>query len=161
MRPTTWRLLFAVVAVAFALTWGVLSVGESRTGVIPDVPWPSAVVLAVFGGAVLVVAIALRPRLRRHEGRDPVHPLVSARFAVLALACSRAGALFTGGYAAFVAIALTDLTIPFRRHLAIVSGACVLAALVLVVAGLVLERELRIPPEPPAVGEAPRSDRSG
>jgi hypothetical protein len=148
VRPTTWRLLIAIAAVAFALSWGVLTVGESRTGMIPDVPWPSAAVLGVFGGAVLVVALALRPRLRRRAGRDPVNPIVSARFAVLALACSRAGALFVGVYAAFLAVSLTDLSIPYRRHLAFVSGACVLAALLLVVAGLVLERELRLP-EPP------------
>jgi len=155
VRPTTWRLLVAVVAVAFALTWGALTVGESRSGMLPDVPWPSALVLAVFGGAVLVIALALRPRLRRRKGRDPVHPLVSARFAVLALACSRAGALFVGVYGAIVALAVTDLSIDFRRHLAFVSGACVLAAVVLVVAGLVLERELRIPPEPPSNGAEP------
>ena len=150
MRPTTWRLLLAGAAVAFAVSWGALKVGESRTGMIPDVPWPSAVVLAVFGGAVLVVALALRPRLKRKKGRDPVNPIVSARFAVLALACSRAGALFAGGYAGFLAVSLSDLSIAFRRHLAIVSGACVLAALLLMVAGLVLERELRLPPPPEA-----------
>ncbi len=174
MRPTTWRLLLAVAAVAFAVSWGALTVGQSRTGMIPDLPWPSAVVLAVFGGAVLVVALALRPRLgtarrgagvgRRPErdhrwgrkrGRRPVNPIVTARFAVLALACSRAGALFAGGYAGFLAISLSDLSIEFRRHLAIVSGACVLAALLLMVAGLVLERELRLPPPPEGTpGEA-------
>jgi Protein of unknown function (DUF3180) len=151
VRPTTWRLLLAVAAVTFAVSWGVLTVGESRTGMIPDVPWPSAVVLAVFGGAVLVVALALRPRLKGKDGRDPVNPIVSARFAVLALACSRAGALFAGGYAGFLAISLSDLSIQYRRHLAFVSGACVLAALLLMVAGLVLERELRLP-EPPRDG---------
>jgi hypothetical protein len=180
VRPTTWRLLVGVAAVAFALSWGLLTVGESRTGTIPDVPWPSAVVLAVFGGAVLVVALALRSRLAavrrataarrpaerdpdsrppaRRDLRDPVNPLVTARFAVLALACSRAGALFVGGYAGFLAISLSDLSIAYRRHLAFVSGACVLAALLLMVAGLVLERELRLP-EPPQDGAADEDER--
>ena len=49
---------------------------------------------------MLVVALALRPRLRGRPGHDPVNPIVAARFAVLALACSRAGALFVGVYAA-------------------------------------------------------------
>src|SRR5207248_1392190 len=31
VRPTSWRLLVSVAAVAFALTWAVLTVGESRT----------------------------------------------------------------------------------------------------------------------------------
>jgi Protein of unknown function (DUF3180) len=149
VRPTTWRLLLGLAAIGFVLTWAVLTVGESRTGTIPDVPWPSAAVLGVFGGAVLVVTLALRPRLRGRQGHDPVNPIVAARFAVLALACSRAGALFVGVYAAFLALALTDLTIPYRRHLALAAGACVLAALVVLVAGLVLERLLRLPEPPP------------
>jgi len=148
VRPTSWRLLLGIAVVGFVLTWAALTVGESRTGMIPDVPWPSAVVLGVFGGAVLVVALALRPRLKRRDGHEPVNPIVAARFAVLALACSRAGALFVGVYAAFLAIALTDLSIQFRRHLAVVSGSCVLAALLVVVAGLVLERMLRLPAPP-------------
>jgi hypothetical protein len=154
VRPTTWRLLLGLALVGFVLAWAALTVGESRTGTIPDVPWPSAVVLGVFGGAVLVVALALRPRLRGRPGHDPVNPIVAARFAVLALACSRAGAFFVGVYAAFLALALTDLSIPYRRHLALVSGACVLAALLVVVAGLVLERLLRLP-EPPPGAERP------
>lgn len=149
MRPTTWRLLLGLAAIGFVLTWAVLTVGQSRTGTIPDVPWPSAVVLGVFGGAVLVVALALRPRLRGRPGHDPVNPIVAARFAVLALACSRAGALFVGVYAAFLALALTDLSIPYRRHLALVSGACLLGALLVLVAGLLLERLLRLPEPPP------------
>jgi hypothetical protein len=152
VRPTTWRLLLGLAAIGFVVTWAVLTVGESRTGMIPDVPWPSAVVLAVFGGAVLVATLALRPRLRGRPGHTPVSPIVAARFAVLALACSRAGALFVGVYAGFLALALTDLSIPFRRHLALVSGACVLAALLVVAAGLILERLLRLP-EPPSGSE--------
>src|SRR5207248_659982 len=108
------------------------------------VPWPSAVVLAVFGGSVLVSAVALRPRLQRRAGLRPVDPIVSARFAALSLACSRVGALFVGIYGGFLATALTDLTIDFRRHVALVSGACVLAAALLTVAGLVMERLLRL-----------------
>jgi hypothetical protein len=156
VRPTTWRLLLGLAAIGFVVSYAILTVVESRTGMIPDVPWPSAVVLGVFGGAVLVVALTLRPRLRAPRGtgaldrrREPVNPIVAARFAVLALACSRAGALFVGVYAAFLAMALADLSIPYRRHLAWVSGACVLAALLVLVAGLVLERLLRLP-EPPA-----------
>lgn len=149
MRPTTWRLLLAIAVLSGVVSWSVLFVRTNRYGMLPDVPWPSAAVLGLFGGAVLVAALALRPRLRRKEGHPPVPPLVSARFAVLALACSRAGALFVGVYGGFLAIALSDLTIAYRRHVALVSGACVLAAILLVVAGLVLERELRLPPDEP------------
>jgi hypothetical protein len=158
VRPTTWRLLVGTILVAGAVTWGFLHVWTDGYGALPDVPWPSAVVLAVFGGAVLVAAVTLRPRLKGREGHRPVPPIVAARFGVLSLASSRVGALFAGVYGGFLATAVTDLTIPYRRHVAIVSGACVLAALLLMTAGLVLERVCRLPPPPdeePGAGPSP------
>ena len=57
--------------------------------------------------------------------------------------------------AGFLAMALSDLSIPFRRHLAFVSGACVLGALVLVSGALVLERVCRLPDPPEDEAGAP------
>jgi hypothetical protein len=149
MRATTWRLLAGISVVSGVLSWTILRVWTNDRGGLPQVPWPTAVVIALFGTSVLFSALRLRPRIHRKEGHRPVEPLVSARFGVLSLASSRAGALFIGVYGGFLAIALTDLTIDYRRHIALVSGLCVLAAGVLVVAGLVLERVCRIPPPDP------------
>ena len=146
MRATTWRLLVAIALVSGLLSWGLLRAWTNGFGALPDVPWPTAVVIAVFGTAVLASALLLRPRIRRKEGHRPLEPLVAARYAVLSLASSRAGALFVGGYGGFLAIALSDLTIDYRRHVALVSGLCVLASCVLVAGGLVLERTCRLPP---------------
>jgi uncharacterized protein YqfA (UPF0365 family) len=149
VKATTWRLVLGTVVVSGVLSWTVLRVWTNDTGDLPEVPWPTAVVIGLVGLAVLVSALLLRPRLRRARGARPVDPLVSARLAVLSLACSRAGALFIGGYGGFLATALTDLTIDYRRRVAIVSGLCVLAAVLLVVAGLLLERSCRLPPADP------------
>jgi hypothetical protein len=149
VRATTWRLLVAIALVSGALSWTVLRVWTNDTGDLPAVPWPTAVVIALFGVSVLFSALLLRPRIRHREGTRPVEPLVSARFGVLSLASSRAGALFIGVYGGFLAIALSDLTVDYRRHIALVSGLCVLAAGVLVAAGLVLERICRLPPPDP------------
>lgn len=149
MRATTWRLLVAIAAVSGLLSWGLLHAWTNGVGGLPDVPWPTAVVIAVFGTAVLASALLLRPRIRHKEGHRPLEPLVAARYGVLSLASSRAGALFVGGYGGFLAIALTDLTIDYRRHVALVAGLCVLASGVLVAGGLVLERTCRLPPSDP------------
>ena len=149
MRATTWRLLVGIALVSGVVSWAVLRVWTNGLGALPEVPWPTAVVIAVFGVGVLFSALLLRPRIRRKEGHRPIEPLVSARFGVLSLAASRAGALFIGGYGGFLAIAVSDVTIDYRRHVAIVSGLCVLAAGVLVAAGLVLERSCRLPPTEP------------
>jgi hypothetical protein len=149
MRATTWRLLVGIAALSGVVSWAVLRVWTNDRGSLPEVPWPTAVVIALFGASVLFSALLLRPRIRRKEGHRPVEPLVSARFGVLSLASSRAGAFFIGVYGGFLAIALTDLDIDYRRHIALVSGLCVLAAGVLVAAGLVLERVCRLPPSDP------------
>ncbi len=146
MRATTWRLLLAIAGVSGLLSWGLLRAWTNNIGALPEVPWPTAVVIAVFGLAVLASALLLRPRIRRAQGHRPLEPLVAARFAVLSLASSRAGALFVGGYGGFLALALGDLTTDYERHIALVSGLCVLASCVLVAGGLVLERTCRLPP---------------
>jgi hypothetical protein len=149
VRPTTWRLLVAVVAVSGVLSWGLLHAWTNTRGALPEVPWPTAVVIGVLGFTVLVSALLLRPRIRGKAGHRPLEPLVAARYAVLSLAASRAGALFVGAYGGFFATALSDLTLDYRRRIALVSGLCVLAAGVLVVGGLVLERACRLPPPDP------------
>ena len=149
MKATTWRLLVAIATVSGLLSWGLLHAWTNGVGGLPDVPWPTAVVIAVFGTAVLASALLLRPRIRHKEGHRRLEPLVAARYAVLSLASSRAGALFVGGYGGFLAVALTDLTIDYRRHVALVAGLCVLASCVLVAGGLVLERTCRLPPTDP------------
>src|SRR5205823_5178378 len=53
VRPTTWRLLLGLAVIGFVLSWAVLTVGESRTGIIPDRPVPSAALLVGAAGLVL------------------------------------------------------------------------------------------------------------
>jgi Protein of unknown function (DUF3180) len=149
VKATTWRLLLAIALVSGVVSWGVLRAWTNSRGALPQVPWLTAVVIGVFGAAVLVSALVLRPRLRHKEGHRPLSPLVAARFGVLSLASSRAGALFVGLYGGFFANAVSDLTIDYRRHVALVSGLCVLASGLLVAGGLVLERVCRLPPDKP------------
>ena len=150
MKATTWRLLLAIVGVSGLLSWGLLHAWTNGIGGLPDVPWPTAVVIAVIGVSILLSAVLLRPRIKGRAGHRRLQPLVAARYAVLSLAASRAGALFVGVYGGFLAIALTDLTIDYRRHVALVSGLCVVASCLLVAGGLVLERTCRLPPADPA-----------
>lgn len=149
MKPTTWRLLLGVVAVSAALGWAVFRVWESARSELPNVPWSAPVVIGVFAVAVFFTALRLRPRLQRRKGHKPLHPLVAARYAALALATSRTGAVLVGVYGGYLAIVLTDLETDYRRRAAFAAGACVLAGAALVGAGLLLERECKLPPEPP------------
>ena len=163
VRPTTWRLLLAIAGRGGRRELGgAVRLAQSRTapcrtcrGRAPSCSASSAA-RCWSPRSRCGRGCAARGRGRRDAaGRggpthEPVPPLVSARFAVLSLACSRAGALFVGVYGGVPGHRLSDLDIDFRRHVALVSGACVLAAVLLVVAGLVLEHELRLPGRRPA-----------
>ena len=146
MRPTTWRLVLAIAALSGAVSFGVVSVWTSMSGALPEVPWPTAVLLVLFAAGVLLAALVLRPRMRRDKGRRPMDPLVAARFAVLALTSTRAGSFFVGVYGGYLAVAASHLDVAYRRRMVVVSGLCVLGAVLLVVAGWVLERACRLPP---------------
>lgn len=146
MRATTWRLVLAIAALSGAGSFAVLTVWTSSSASLPEVPWATAVLIAVFAGGVLLAALVLRPRLRRDNGRLPIDPRLAVRFAVLALTSTRAGAFFVGVYGGFLALSLEHLDVEYRRRMAIVSGVCVLAAGFLVVAGWILERACRLPP---------------
>jgi len=149
VKPTKIRMLLAVAVVAGLLSWSLARAWAARSGTVPQVPWSAAVVIGVFAAAVLAAAAFLRPRLRRRPGHRPLHPLVAARFAVLALASSRAGAALIGLYGGFAVSVLDDLDTDYRRRLAVVAGVCVAAGVLLTVAGLVLERVCRLPPDEP------------
>lgn len=156
MKATTWRLLVAVAVLSFAISWGFLKVWISRGADVPRVPWASALVIGLVGLTVLVAALVLRPRLRRKDGHKPLDPLVAARFAVLSQASSRGGAVFLGAYGALAVSALPNFSIDSWHALAIVCAACVLASILLIVGGLLLERACRLPPpkiDSPVVGD--------
>lgn len=170
MTRTRLRLLAGIAVVAAVLSWSVVRAWTTRAGALPQVPWTAAVVIAVVGASVLGAAVVLRPRLRHVEGHRPVPPLVAARFAVLALASSRAGAALVGLYGGYLLVVVQDLETAYRRGLALAAAACVLASLLLTVAGLVLERVCRLPPDegadggvspPRPNGEAPRAPSRG
>ncbi len=154
MKPTTWRLLLSVVVVSAALGWAVFRVWQAARSELPNVPWSAPLVIGLFAVAVFFTALRLRPRLQRRPGHKPLHPLVAARYAALALATSRTGAVIVGVYGGYLALVLTNLETDYRRRAALAAGTCILAGAALVGAGLLLERECKLPPEPPEEGKA-------
>src|SRR5690606_11470201 len=79
-------------------------------------------------------------RQYRAGKRPGLDPLVAARTVVLATASAYTGSLLAGWYGAHVVLVLGDLAIEGRRAVAVSGGFALLAAVALVVAGLVVER---------------------
>jgi len=154
VRPTRLSTLAALLVGATAVCWGVLRIAENRGTVLPTLPWGGPLGLALLAAAVLLSTVALRRRLHGTHGARPPHPIGVARMAALGKASSHVGALLGGLYAGFVLVLLPGLDVVARRDRAVVAAAAVVAALVLTVAGLLLERTCRVrPPE----GDDPES----
>ncbi len=146
MRPTRPNILVALCVAAAAVTWGALQVLESRGTVLPPLPWLGPFSIGVLGAAVVLSAVSLHRRLLGRPGTKPPNPIGVARLAALGKAGSHAGALIGGSYLGWLLLLLPDLDVIGRRDRAVVAVAAVVASLVLVVGGLLLERVCRVRP---------------
>jgi hypothetical protein len=152
MGPTRISTLVVAGLAAAAVAW--LLISSFYYEVAPDLPWLPVITLA--GLAVLegYAAVNTRARIERRPGRDPVNPLLVARFVVLAKASALAGAIFAGFYAG-----LTGWLFVERTNAAVgdrpAGAAGVLAALALVAAALWLERSCRVPEQDDDEDRAP------
>jgi hypothetical protein len=103
-------------------------------------------------GAVVVFTLVLGLRVRRWRNgkRDrKLNPLLAARTLVLAQACAYAGALIIGWHAGILVDQLSLLA--YRPGGAVLVQVLVMmgAGLVMVIAGLVVERFCKLPPDEP------------
>lgn len=138
LRRTPWTRLVLIAVVAAAVVLAVLRMAESRG--VTVLPAPVISVLVLLGIAAVVLAAGWNVRQYRAGRRPGLDPLVAARTVVLATASAYTGSLLAGWYAAHVVLVAGDLAIEARRDVAVAGGVALLAAVVLVVAGLVVER---------------------
>ncbi len=144
MRRTPWARLLLVAVVAAAVSAAVLRMVESRGGTLMPVPVLAATVIGAIAAVVGVLGWNVRQYTRgKRPGMDMI---IAARTVVLATASAYTGALLTGWYAAQVVVVLGDLALGPRREIAVTAGIAALAAVVLAVVGLVVERWCEVPP---------------
>ena len=138
MRRTGWPRLVLIAVVTTAVVLAGLRMAESRG--VTVLPAPTISVLVLLGLAAVVLGMGWNVRQYRAGKRPGLDPLVAARTVVLATASAYTGSLLAGWYGAHVVLVLGDLEIAGRRAVAVAGGIALLAAVVLVVAGLVVER---------------------
>ena len=139
------RFLVGLAVGVGLVTWAVLRALDAWRGGFPAIGWTTPTTLVVLDVALLATVLAVRPRLLRRPGSKPLDPLLAARFAALALACSRVGAAVAGGYLGFVAALAGQLDTAYGRERAVYALLTVAAAVVLAVLAMVLERACRVP----------------
>ncbi|MGH8877630.1 MAG: DUF3180 domain-containing protein [Stackebrandtia sp.] len=143
LRPTAPSTLFvtALAAGAVMLLWASRSYPP-----IPD--WYTPITLLVLAVALAYTAYTSKGRIERKPGAKPVEALVFARFAALAKAGSVGGALLSGAYAGVLVYTVAQReTLDQASHDLPRAAFGFAACLLLVAAGMWLERACRIPPQ--------------
>ncbi len=151
IQPTRIRVLAGVAVVVGVLAWAAALLWDDRRGTLPSVPWSAPLVLGFLAAVVGSLAWVLRTRFNAlRAGRvdaRPVDPMFASRSLGLAKASALVGALVAGLYAGFGVFLARDLAVDVRRERALLCLVAVVAAVLLAVAGLWLERVLRVPPD--------------
>jgi hypothetical protein len=157
MTPTRPRTLLAVLAVAAAVTWILLSPLYTH---LPPLPWTDVPALIIAAVAEALAGRDIRNRVLGRRGAKPAPPIFVARMAVIAKASSQVAALLAGVACGFIFYlsGLVNDSIP-RRDLVTASVGLV-ASLLLMAAALYLEWCCRVPRHPsrdPTPDPAPNS----
>ncbi len=140
-----WSQLAATALVVGAVSWIGWRIYLNTGGLLGPTPWISSVLLVVM--AVLVVGAGLPVRrFLRGEATKPLSPIRAARTLVLAQAAALTGAGVLGWYAAQLAHALAELSLPGYRDLVWHLLALCASAVVLATAGMATQRMCRVDP---------------
>lgn len=118
-------------------------------GELPPLPLLAGATLLLIALVDVVLALNMRPRVKRKPGTEPVNSLTAARAVALAKASSMAGAIMSGVWVGLIGYLLPLLGSVYAARVdtaAAVVGLVSSAALI--AAGLWLENCLRNPDEP-------------
>ncbi|MHA6624104.1 DUF3180 domain-containing protein [Pseudonocardia sichuanensis] len=157
MKQSRPRDLFAVgLVVALLANLGIrLSYGS-----LPQIPLLAGATFGVLGIAEAIAGNALRARIRRRPGTEPVQPLVAARAVMVAKASALAGAIMAGVWTGLLAHVLPQAgEITAASNDSLSGGIALVCALGLVAGALWLEHCCRTPDDEP--GDEPHGRATG
>lgn len=143
MRPAR---LFAIALVVGVVAWSLLRLLEAAGGLPLPQPWTAPAGMGVIAVAVLVAGWPVR-RWTRGDRSRRLDALRAARTLVLARASAYSGSALVGFYLAQGVLALPDLAVETRRERLWLALLAAGAAMLMVAAGLLVERWCRLPPD--------------
>jgi hypothetical protein len=136
--------------VSAAVCWVGLDLWQGSGGDGPPLSWVAVFVLVALILVVIAAGLPVRSWVRGQRERA-LDPLVAARTAVLAKAAAYGGAVIVGWYLSQAVLVLPDL-VAARRQRFIIGLAASALAVALSIAGFVVQRWCRIPPEDDSQG---------
>jgi uncharacterized membrane protein len=146
VRPTSRRLLVAIAVLGGAIGVTLIKVIESGGGVAPTVSWLSLIAWSFL--AALLFAAARNTHQRVQVRRERIEPSRAVFLLMIAKASAFVGALCTGVYAGFALSFLQAMGSSGPRNRVIMAGAAAVVSVLVVTAGLLLERACRVPEDP-------------
>jgi hypothetical protein len=146
VRPTSRRLLIAIAVLGTAIGLTMVKAIESGGGVAPSVSWLTLIAWAFL--AALLFAAARNTHQRIQVRRERVEPSRAVFLLLIGKASAFVGALCTGVYAGFALSFLQAVSSSGPRTRVIMAGAAAVISVLVVTAGLLLERACRIPEDP-------------
>lgn len=146
VRPTSRWLLVAIAVLGAAVGLTMVTAIESGGGVAPAVSWLTLVAWAFL--AALLFAAARNTHQRIQVRRERVEPSRAVFLLLIGKASAFVGALCTGVYTGFALSFLEAVSSSGPRNRVIMAGAAAVVSVLVVTAGLLLERACRIPEDP-------------
>jgi hypothetical protein len=144
--PTRGRALVALFFVGGVLGYAFVRISIAVHGYAPQIQWTSVVVL--LAAAALILGLANSTYRTLHRERRWIDPGRAVRFLLLAKASALVGAIVAGGYLGFAVNFVNQLDVHLPQERVIRSVCASLAAVLLVLGGLLLERACRVPKSP-------------
>ncbi|WP_242001809.1 DUF3180 domain-containing protein [Kribbella steppae] len=146
VRPTSRWLLVAIGVLGAAVGLTMVQAIESGGGVAPAVSWLTLVAWTFL--AALLFAAARNTHQRIQVRRERVEPARAVFLLLIGKASAFVGALCAGVYAGFALSFLEAVSSSGPRNRVIMAGAAAVVSVLVVTAGLLLERACRIPEDP-------------
>ncbi|WP_238177418.1 DUF3180 domain-containing protein [Kribbella sp. VKM Ac-2566] len=146
VRPTSRRLLVAIAVLGVAVGLTMVKAVEARGGVAPAVSWLTLIAWAFL--AALLFAAARNTHQRVQVRRERIEPSRAVFLLMIGKASAFVGALCAGVYAGFALSFLQAVGSSGPRNRVIMAGAAAVVSVLVVTAGLLLERACRVPEDP-------------
>jgi len=146
VRPTSRRLLVAIAVLGVAVGVTMVKAIEAGGGVAPAVSWLTLIAWAFL--AALLFAAARNTHQRIQVRRERIESSRAVFLLMIAKASAFVGALCIGVYAGFALSFLQAMGSSGPRNRVIMAGGAAVISVLVVTAGLLLERACRIPEDP-------------
>lgn len=153
MRRTSARALLVAALFGGLAGWLVVTTAEALDVSEPQVPWLTAIALAL--AAVVIGVLARSTRLVIQVRRQRMEPQRAVTLLALGKASALAGTLVAAGYLVYGLAFVGRWNAELPRERVIRSAAAMVAGIALAITGLRLERACEVPPD--ADGDEPKT----